>query len=42
MRMNVAALNEKSPVLKGLVDSGALKIVGALYNLETGVVTLLS
>jgi hypothetical protein len=25
-----------------LVDSGALKIVGALYNLETGVVTLLS
>ena len=42
VRMNVVALTEKSPVLKGLVDSGALKIVGALYNLETGVVTLLS
>ena len=42
VRMSVAALTEKSAVLKELVDAGQLKIVGALYNLETGVVTLLS
>ncbi len=42
VRMAVAALTEKSPVLKALVDAGQLKIVGAMYNLETGAVTLLS
>lgn len=42
VRMSMAALTEKSPVLKQLVDAGQLKIVGALHNLETGVVTLLS
>lgn len=42
VRMAVAALTEKSPVLKELVDAGHLKIVGAMYNLETGAVTLLS
>ena len=42
VRMAVAALTEKSPVLKELVDAGQLKIVGAMYNLETGAVTLLS
>jgi carbonic anhydrase len=30
-----------SPVLGSLLDSGALKIVGAYYQLETGVVTFL-
>ena len=42
VRMAVASLTEKSPVLKELVDAGQLKIVGAMYNLETGAVTLLS
>ncbi len=42
VRMNVAALTEKSSVLKDLVDAGQLKIVGGLYDLDTGVVTLLA
>ncbi|MEI6799120.1 MAG: carbonic anhydrase family protein [Pseudomonadota bacterium] len=42
VRLNVAALTEKSPVLKELVEAGQLKIVGGIYDLETGVVTLLS
>lgn len=42
VRLGVAALTEKSRVLQELVDAGALKIVGALYDLESGVVTLLS
>ena len=42
VRMAVAAFTEKSAVLKELVDAGQLKIVGALYDLESGVVTLLA
>lgn len=42
VRMGVAALTEKSPVLKSLVDAGTLKIVGGVYDLESRVVTLLS
>jgi len=34
----IAACSEQSPVLRELVDNSALKIVGAIYNLETGVV----
>lgn len=42
VRMGVAALTEKSTVLKALVDAGQLKIVGGLFDLKSGVVTLLS
>jgi len=42
VRISVAAFTEKSAVLKELVDAGQLKIVGGMYNLETGIVTLLS
>lgn len=42
VRFAVAALTEKSAVLKALVDEGAVKVVGALYDIETGKVTFLS
>ncbi|MEZ4364867.1 MAG: carbonic anhydrase family protein [Kofleriaceae bacterium] len=35
----VRDITERSPVLKDLVDKGALTVVGALYDLETGQVT---
>jgi carbonic anhydrase len=42
VRFSVAALTEKSAVLKELVDTGAVKVVGALYDIETGKVTFLA
>lgn len=42
VRLAVAAITEKSAVLKELVDAGALKVVGALYDIETGKVTFLA
>ena len=42
VRFAVAALTEKSTVLKELVDTGAVKVVGALYDIETGKVTFLA
>ena len=42
VRLAVAAMTEKSAVLKELVDAGAVKVVGALYDIETGKVTFLS
>lgn len=42
VRMAVAAMTEKSAVLKELADAGALKVVGAVYDIETGKVTFLS
>lgn len=41
VRMATAALTEKSPVIKALVDAGAVKVVGALYDIETGKVRFL-
>lgn len=38
---SVAALTGRSPVLKELVDTGALKIVGAMHDVHTGAVTFL-
>jgi carbonic anhydrase len=40
VRLSVAQLRSSS-VLGGLLDSGDLKIVGAYYQLDTGVVTFL-
>jgi carbonic anhydrase len=37
----VADIREKSPVLRDLESSGNIKIAGAMYNLETGVVEFL-
>ena len=42
VRQGVAALVAKSAVLKEAVDSGALKIVGSMYDLETHVVSYLA
>ena len=41
VRHMVAALRATGPVLKPAVDSGALRIVGATYDLDTGKVTFL-
>lgn len=41
VRQTVASIREQSPVLAGLEKSGDIKIVGGLYDLETGKVTLL-
>jgi carbonic anhydrase len=42
VRFAVVALTEKSAVIKELVDAGVVKVVGALYDIETGKVTFLS
>jgi carbonic anhydrase len=35
--MTLADMRDRSAVLSGLVDAGAIKMVGAMYNLESGV-----
>lgn len=42
VRLTVAKLTAESAVLKELVDTGALKIVGAMHDVSTGEVTFLS
>lgn len=42
VRMAVAALTEKSAVIKELVGAGSVKVIGALYDIETGKVTFLA
>ncbi len=42
VRMAVAELTAKSPVMKQLVAAGDLKIVGAMHDLATGKVSWLS
>jgi carbonic anhydrase len=39
--LTIANIREKSPVLRELETSGALKIAGSMYNLETGMVEFL-
>jgi carbonic anhydrase len=36
--LTIADIREKSPVLRDLESTGSIKIAGAMYNLETGVV----
>jgi carbonic anhydrase len=36
VRMGMAALTAKSPVIKGLVKAGQLRIAGAMQDLPTG------
>jgi carbonic anhydrase len=40
--LTIANIREKSPVLRDLESSGGIKIVGSMYNLETGVVEFLA
>jgi carbonic anhydrase len=40
--LTVANIREKSPVLRELESTGAIKIAGSMYNLETGVVDFLA
>ena len=42
VRASVDQLQTGSPVLRGLVDSGALRVVGAEYDLDTGRVEFLT
>ena len=39
VRQAMKEIREKSPVLKEMLDSGAVGLVGAMYDLETGIVT---
>jgi carbonic anhydrase len=41
VRLTVAAIRERSPVLDALAKSGELAIVGAIYDVATGAVTFL-
>ena len=42
VRQSMREIRERSPVLKKLFDSGAVGLVGAMYDLETGKVTFYS
>ncbi len=42
VRLNVAALRAASPILSGMVAREELRVVGGVYNLESGRVDLLS
>ena len=39
VRRSMKEIRDKSPVLKALFDSGAVGLVGAMHDLETGKVT---
>ena len=38
VRMTIANIRQRSPVLRELESAGSIKIAGSMYNLETGVV----
>lgn len=42
VRQTVAAMTAQSPVIAALAERGAIKIVGAIYNVETGKVHFLA
>lgn len=42
VELTMAAIRRDSPVLAGMESSGAIKIAGSMYNLETGVVDFLA
>lgn len=41
VRMTVARIREKSPILKQMEEAGEIKILGALYDMDTGAVEFL-
>lgn len=42
VRLTVERIRELSPILRGMESEGAIRIVGCIYNLETGRVQFLS
>ena len=42
MRQTMREIREKSPVIKELLDSGKTGLVGAMYDVRTGKVTILA
>jgi carbonic anhydrase len=42
VRMNVLELQKSTPILRRLVQTNKLKIVGGIYDLETGIVSLVN
>jgi len=42
VRLSMKEIRAKSPVIKEMLDSGAVGMVGAMYDLETGAVTFLA
>jgi carbonic anhydrase len=42
VKLNVAELRQSTPIIRKLADAGQLKIVGGLYDLETGKVSLVA
>jgi carbonic anhydrase len=42
VRLAIKEIRAKSPVLKEMLDSGAVGLVGGMYDLKTGAVTLLA
>jgi len=42
VRLEVAYLNSSSTIISGAIEQGAIKLVGALYNLDSGAVSILS
>jgi carbonic anhydrase len=41
VEMVVAQIRDSAPLLKGMVKTGRLRVVGAVYSLESGKVTWL-
>ena len=41
VRRNIAVLREKSPVLEEMINAGEIKVVGAMYDVGSGRVSLL-
>ena len=42
VRMNVAGITERSSVLKEMVDAGEITVVGAMYDVASGKVTMVA
>ncbi len=42
VKLNVMKLRQSEPILRHLQEAGTLKIVGAIYSLETGLVDILT
>ena len=41
VKNTIEQIRQNSPILKEMEDSGQIKIVGAVYNMDTGEVTFL-
>jgi carbonic anhydrase len=41
VQLNVARIRQESPILQAMEAAGEIKIVGAMYNMETGQVNFM-